>query len=477
MTPDAAHVAAPRAALDWKVGALVLLAACAFAWPMYWNGFPLVFDDTGTYIASWLERWVPWDRPIFYSVFLALVGKGASLHVAVIVQALMVTYVIVIFHRAFTERKNTLAGLLPLVVLAIATPLPWLVSWLIPDFAAGLAVLIPFMLLFLRHELRRDTSIILALILYFSLITHTGTFLVSVLALPLMLLIAWRARCSFSRRGLVGVMVVVMASYLSLAGVNAIVFKQWTISVGSPAFLLNRLIRSGFVQPYLARACEREPQLLLCPYQEEIGRLAGTDLFLWGGDQLAFRTGATLKNAAEARTLVLRTVADSSPWKVAAAMTRDAARLFAMAGTPCPSAPPKDCFLPYSESYVETRLEANYPQVVDRFLASRQQRAELGYSSLVPLHETVFWIFLAATLGVLIGGQRTGDRQVMVLATYLVCLLALNALVHGTLGGPIARYQAKVGWLVVLVAISSMQRLSAELRNRDTGGGSSEPRP
>jgi hypothetical protein len=427
---------------------------------MYWNGFPLVFDDTGTYIASWLERSVPWDRPIFYSIFLGLAGKAASLYAVVLIQSLMVAYVIVIFHRAFSERDDALAALLPLLVLAIAAPLPWLTSWLIPDFPAGLTVLIPFMLLFLRDKLDRDTSLVLALILYFSLITHTGTFVVAVLAVPLMLLIGWCARSSFSRRGLVGVLVVVVASYVSLAGANAVVFKRWTISVGSQAFLLNRLIESGFMQPYLASACEREPDLLLCPYQEDIGRMAGTDQFLWGRGQLAFRTGATLKNAAEARALVLRTIANSSPWKLAAVMTRDTARLFAKAGTPCPAGPRSDCFLPYGEGEtVRTKLKTHFPQVFDDFLASRQQKAELGYASLIPLHVTVFWLFLAATLGVLIGGQRTGDRLVMVLAIYVVSLLVLNAFVHATLSGPIARYQAKVGWLVVLVAVSSAQRL------------------
>jgi hypothetical protein len=427
---------------------------------MYWNGFPLVFDDTGTYLASWIDRSVPWDRPVFYGVFLALVGKDASLYAVVLVQSLMVTYVIVIFHRALCERDDALAGLLPLSVLALATPLPWLTSWLIPDFPAGLTVLIPFMLVFLRDKLDRATVLILALILYFSMLTHTGTFVVSVVAVPLMLLIGWIARFSLSRRGLVGVLVVMVASYVSLAGVNAIAFKRWTINVGSQAFLLNRLVESGFVQPYLARTCKREPELLLCPFQEDIGRMAGTDQFLWGKGQLAFRTGAALKNADEAKALVLRTVAESSPWQLASVMTRDTARLFAMAGTPCPSGPRSDCFLPYSEGEtVRTKLKTHYPQVFETFLASRQQRSELGYSSLIPLHETVFWLFLAATLTALIAGQRTGDRLVMVLTIYVVSFLVLNAFVHGTLSGPHDRYQAKVGWVVVLVAISSAQRL------------------
>src|SRR4051794_9383981 len=166
-----AHMEAPRRAPGLNVAAVVLLAAFALAWPMYWNRFPLVFNDTGVYIAAAIERYVPWDRPIFYSVFLGAVGKVASLYAAVLVQSLMAGYVTVIFHRAFCERDNAVAALLPLSILTIATPLPWLTSWLIPDFPAGLAVLIPFMLLFLGDRLDRGTSILLASVLYFSLVT------------------------------------------------------------------------------------------------------------------------------------------------------------------------------------------------------------------------------------------------------------------------------------------------------------------
>ena len=473
MTPDAARIGAPRQLLDRNVAVLVLLAACVFAWPVYWNGFPLVFSDTGVYIAAALEHFAPWDRPIFYSVFLGVVGKSVSLYGAVLFQSLMAVYVIVIFHRTFSERDNALGPLWPLLILAIATPLPWLTSWLIPDFPAGLAVLILFMLLFLRDKLDRVNSLVLALVLYFTLVTHTGTFLVSVLALPLALMVAWAARRRFSRRGLVEVLVVVVASYVSLAGVNAVAYKRWTINVGSEAFLLNRLIQAGLVQPYLARVCELQSDLVLCPYQEEIKNFVGTDEFLWGKDPLAFRVGAASTNTGEARALVLQTVADS-PWDVAAVMARDSARQFAMAGAPCGSeSGGSDCFISYGEGeYVQTRLEAHYPQAFEKFLASRQQRSDLDYSSFLPVHEAVFWLFLVATLGVLLVGRRTGDRLAMVLAIYAVCVLALNAVVHGSLSGPAPRYQAKLSWLVVLVAISCVQRIRA--RSLSASGRSPE---
>jgi hypothetical protein len=46
----------------------VLFAATLLLWPAFWNGYPLVFSDTGTYLTQAIERYVGWDRPIFYRI-------------------------------------------------------------------------------------------------------------------------------------------------------------------------------------------------------------------------------------------------------------------------------------------------------------------------------------------------------------------------------------------------------------------------
>ena len=48
----------------------VLLAAALLLWPAVWNGYPIVFADTGTYLSQAINRYLGWDRPPFYSIFL-----------------------------------------------------------------------------------------------------------------------------------------------------------------------------------------------------------------------------------------------------------------------------------------------------------------------------------------------------------------------------------------------------------------------
>ena len=44
---------------------IIVLAAAALLWPAAWNGYPLVFADTGTYLSQAIEHYAGWDRPVF----------------------------------------------------------------------------------------------------------------------------------------------------------------------------------------------------------------------------------------------------------------------------------------------------------------------------------------------------------------------------------------------------------------------------
>ena len=50
-----------------RAGVPILLGAALLLWPALWNGYPLVFSDTGTYLSQAINHYVGWDRPIFYS--------------------------------------------------------------------------------------------------------------------------------------------------------------------------------------------------------------------------------------------------------------------------------------------------------------------------------------------------------------------------------------------------------------------------
>jgi hypothetical protein len=74
-------------------------AACILLVPMLlsvaiWNGFPLIFYDTGAYILQGLGRAFVVERSPVYSLFLGYGGGGKSLWLIAIIQAALTAFVV-----------------------------------------------------------------------------------------------------------------------------------------------------------------------------------------------------------------------------------------------------------------------------------------------------------------------------------------------------------------------------------------------
>lgn len=52
-----------------------LMTLLAVIWPALWNGFPIVFPDTGGYLARPFEATLAMGRSTIYGAFLVLAAK------------------------------------------------------------------------------------------------------------------------------------------------------------------------------------------------------------------------------------------------------------------------------------------------------------------------------------------------------------------------------------------------------------------
>jgi len=110
---DASIPAEPLAAA-WRQGRLmptgVALLAVLFLGVAFWNGFPLMFYDTGAYLAEGLSGAFLVERSPVYSFLLRFTLGGFSLWPVVILQSLMTAIMIVLVARIEAPRL-TLGGL------------------------------------------------------------------------------------------------------------------------------------------------------------------------------------------------------------------------------------------------------------------------------------------------------------------------------------------------------------------------------
>ncbi len=155
-----------------KWAASHFLAALLLTWPALLNGYPLVFSDTGTYLSQALNRYVGWDRPVFYSVFMLPLHMGLTTWPVIAAQGLITAWVLRVALRALLPGCPAwwLAALA--AVLALVSPLPWFAAQLMPDLFTSLLVLALALLVLTPERLGRVEALGLAALAAFAVSAH-----------------------------------------------------------------------------------------------------------------------------------------------------------------------------------------------------------------------------------------------------------------------------------------------------------------
>ncbi len=128
-------------------------AAAMLLWPALWNGYPIVFADSGTYLSQAIQHYAGWDRPVFYSLFMLPLHATVTVWPVVVAQALLTAWVLWRVCRALVPDTSVVAFVVGAGALSICTWLPWIVSELMPDLFTPLLILLVGLLAWLPERL------------------------------------------------------------------------------------------------------------------------------------------------------------------------------------------------------------------------------------------------------------------------------------------------------------------------------------
>ena len=214
------------------------------------NKFPLVYSDTGTYIVSGYEFNLPFDRPVFYGLFLRYTSLKLSLWLTILAQSLIAVFLIremILYYH--NEKKN--ANLLTIVfvfLLSMSSSLSYVVSELIADVFTSYLVLC--LLLWQNPNLTKIKRGIITLIFCYSLITHNSHFLIVFAAIACLVMINFLTK---SGKGkvifqLFSLTVIILILNLSF---NYFKHKGFKLSRVANTFIFARMLESGAVHKYV----------------------------------------------------------------------------------------------------------------------------------------------------------------------------------------------------------------------------------
>jgi hypothetical protein len=219
-------------------------------------------------------------RSFYYGVLLYIGELAGGFWLSVLGQALVVAYVI--FILAVRCYGLSLAAFLILIgTLALISTAPFFVGLLMPDIFAGVTILVTAILIAFWGNLKRYERIVLALILTFAVMTHPTHLMVCVVMLGIYVIANALRGFSFQRFRVGAVVVIsacVAAGILAELSFNFFVAKVIGVPPIRPPFIMARLIEMGPGYEYLKTHCS-DPVFTVCRFLDQLPQR--TETFLW----------------------------------------------------------------------------------------------------------------------------------------------------------------------------------------------------
>ena len=433
----------------------VALFAAVLLIPAIANGFPFVFSDTGVYLRAAVERFFPWERSLFYSIFAFIFHLQVSPWPIIAAQALIVAILIRIFAVKILSVRSEAALIITAMLLSFASSLSWIVGELMPDIFSGALILSSLIIGVAWGRLANWERAFAFAVVSGSVTVHYGNVLIAWAAL-LVFGVLWFA--GWRPVGKVGARFKALAGAISLGtlavvSANALTLGRVAVSPASSTFMLAKLLRDGPTFTILEKNCPVSGWALctelddLENYRDREKRETSlpsiTDYFLWGGPLARLGWWTSLEPEA---ALVVRQALLVSPLSLLKESAIDSFRQLTRFSV-------GDALLPYGDrgEPVDSIRTVFGKRAVSEYLASSQARQELPLRAINILQTS----FVLGSLCLLACGgiyTRQRDSTVLHLTIALCSFMLVNAAVTATFSSVHDRYQSRVIWLIPMLA-------------------------
>jgi hypothetical protein len=417
-------------------------AAALLLWPALWNGYPIVFADTGTYLSQAINLYAGWDRPVFYSLFMLPLHATVTVWPVIVVQALLTTWVLWVVCQVLLGRVPEVAFVAGAAVLAVATWLPWIVSELMPDVFTPLLVLVACLLAWVPERLSRTERIAFVGLAAFMIACQQSSLLLGGVLLAVLGGVRWFQGAAFRWWPLL--VLPPALAVLALCSANLAAHHRFAVSPFGNVFLLARVIYDGPGMEALRRDCPAE-HWRLCPYLGDFPPIS--DDFLWALSSPLYRAGGAKAVSQDADAIIRAALVADPVGEARAAWSNTVEQLTSFASG--------DGLNPWPEQ-VSPWVERDFPaREVAAYEGARQQAGLLVVPAILA---RIHWaVALAGVLGCAILLPVAFARRAVCFGFLVAVFIALpiSAAITGALSTPHDRYQSRIMWLPPFVAVVS----------------------
>lgn len=452
----------------------VALSVLVLLIPALQNGYPLLYSDSATYIASGHIGAVPIDRPMLYCFIVRHLSLSYSLWFVLIFQSVIFVWLTSLTLSQFLEsRFVSVYSFVVCLFLSLLTGASNYLSQIMPDVFSGFFIWAIGLIFIVRSKIGRRlliALIIVSVMVHFSnLLTITG-----LSAVLLILLYIFKNRVENIRTKVVNLVLISVLPWMLIPSFNFLFDKEFYLNKSSNIFFTGRLIETKILNDFF----ETQPgakQYSLYAVKDRVPEKAWQ--FLWNNDSPLYdgncgtnggwsncwkvhsaEYGRMIKDVLTTPALLEKFVWISmTDWKNQL-LDFDTGHL-----TPQGKGSNFDGIIPeYLDDSAQYKAAKQYTETLFFEKESKIQRWVVGISMLVIVCSV---IYLA---------RKKSDNLESILIVGMVVLLGLiiNALSCSVFSGVLNRYQGRVIWLIPLLALTLVLFLfQAKDTDRKTGLG------
>jgi len=436
---------------DWSV---VMLGTLILMMISFYNGYPLVYSDTGTYLYSGFDHFIPVDRPITYGLFVFVFSLKISLWTVVFVQNLITSYVLFETCKFLIRTaKLPFYFMFIMMFLTLFTGIGWYSNQIMPDFFAPVLILTIFLLIY-NPSINVKKIAIYSIILIYSLIVHFSHFIIASILIAIIAFteyVLYRKRNSnlyipsFTRICLI--LSLVLSAWILLPTINLITEKKFIFSKGSHAFLMAHLVDTGVLNKYLKQNCNSEEyrNCKLCQYKDSLPKDLAA--FLWDSKSPFHKTGGWINSQEEYNKIIYGML------KKPKYLTLNIFKSFIYGCDQLFKNEIGQGLSAYnSGSAPYGQMEWRFPAELNNYSNARQNiwnGASLNLQTL-NLYHLLLNILSVFSLLVLFYTSlwKRIEKMPLKFLTFAVISIVVNAFVMAGLNAPCERFQARVVWLL-----------------------------
>jgi len=441
------------------LNSLFFFGAClVILLPSFLNGFPILFSDTGTYIVSGMQMFVPIDRPVFYGMFIRVMSFYTTLWGVVIAQALIMNlFVLAIIKYMFPVRRIFLTHLLVVILLSLTTSYAYFANHMIPDFFSALLIL-GLALLIARPQNPGWLKTVLLLLLLLCNLVHLSNLLITTslagLSLVTGLLLRKKEWVQQRVRAMIWMSGLVLLSWIIPMLVNHSLGVGYSVNRVRNIFIMGSHIESGLMASYLNEACE-EKDYTFCRYADSLPE--STAVFLWDGNSPLYRGGCMekgwescwLDKDKEYGVIIhdmITTPRFLSRFLIISLRKGISQNLSFNIQHRSPEG---------GGSPVHYPMETHFPKNYENYMSARQQQEALHFDTLTLLqYIMVAWGFIFLLTCMIIPRiRRYIPVSWKIFTISMFISVVTNGFVTAIFSHVTSRYQSRVIWVIPLVAI------------------------